>query len=188
MLSDEQIIHGCKKGKRKAFNMLYQKYSATMLGVCWRYSHTKAEAEDVLQEAFLKVFQKIDTFEGRGSFEGWIKRIMVNTAINYYKSNKKYHFQNDFDPDNKMTQIVADEAEEFEIDDSYNTNQLMSMINSLPSGYRMVFNMYVFEGMAHKEIASELEISENTSKSQLSKARRWLRQKIEEKQNKMVSI
>ena len=87
MISDDQIIKGCRKGKRHAFNMLYKKYAAVMLGVCMRYSRAKSEAEDVLQEGFIRVFKNIHSFEGRGSFEGWLRRIMVNTAINHFKSN-----------------------------------------------------------------------------------------------------
>jgi len=187
MISDEQIIKGCKKGKRNAFNMLYKKYASILLGVCMRYSSNKSEAEDILQEGFIRVFRKIESFEGRGSFKNWLIRIMVNTSINYYKANKKHMWDEQFDAENK------EHAEtEYQEDDplvtvyDHTADELMKMINELPDGYRMVFNLYVFEGMSHKEIAEIMEIAESTSKSQLSKARKYLRKKVEEKQKKTI--
>ena len=185
MVSDDQIINGCKKGKRHAFSLLYRKYAATMLGVCMRYSRSKTEAEDVLQEGFIKVFKKIKTFEGRGSFEGWLKRIMVNTAINQYKSSKKFQVYDETDSRLGTTDNYNDDDYTEQYGD-FNHEQLMNMINGLPGGYRMVFNLYVFEGMSHQEIAGIMDFTVSTSKSQLSKARKMLRKKIEEKQKKMV--
>ena len=186
MASDDRIINGCKKGKRRAFSLLYEKYADVLMLVCLRYSRNKAEAQDVLQEGFIKVFQKIEAFEGRGSFEGWLKRIMVNTAINYYKANKKYQLQQDIEANNNILVIHDNDDEMFETDPRVKPEVLMQMINDLPDGYRMVFNMYVFDGLTHKEIAGDLGVTESTSKSQLSKARKYLRSRIEEKQNKPV--
>jgi RNA polymerase sigma-70 factor, ECF subfamily len=187
MSSDEQIIKGCKKGKRHAFNMLYKKYASDMLGICLRYSRDKAEAEDVLQEGFIKVFRKIETFEGRGSFKNWLIKIMVNTAINFYKANKKHDRDEQFDVENKdHAEVEYYDEGSFEIDYDFKSEDLMQMINDLPDGYRMVFNLYVFEGMSHQEIAQIMEIAVSTSKSQLSKARKYLRKKVEEKQKKMI--
>ncbi len=185
MISDDQIIDGCKKGKHHAFNMLYQKYASLLLGVCMRYSRTKTEAEDVLQEGFVKIFKRIDSFEGRGSFEGWLKRIMVNTAINQYKSSKKY--QNHYDIDDHHITDHEEEDGLVEVYDEISQQKLMQMINDLPNGYRMVFNLYVFEGMSHKEIAEIMGFQVNTSKSQLSKARKMLRTMIEKVQRRKVN-
>jgi RNA polymerase sigma-70 factor (ECF subfamily) len=181
MVSDEQIIKGCIKHKRRAFSLLYQKYGAVMLGVCMRYIGNRHEAEDVLQEGFIKIFKKIKTFEGRGSFEGWLKRIMVNTAINYLKSNKKFQVEEEFDA-NKInhTAGLSDEVT-VEDDSEFNQVELISMIDDLPTGYKLIFNMYVLEGMTHKEIAESLGCSLGTSKSQLSKARKYLKKKLEER-------
>ena len=152
------------------------------------YSIYREEAEDVLQEGFIKVFQKINTFEGKGSFEGWLKRIMVNTAINYYKSNKKYQFHEEYDVNN-VNHTKSEQADEMvEIEGPIKQEVLIGMINDLPVGYRLVFNMYVFDGMTHKEIAHDLNIKEGTSKSQLAKARKRLKQKVEEFQQQLVKV
>jgi RNA polymerase sigma-70 factor (ECF subfamily) len=184
MYSDDRIVSGCKKGKRQAFNMLYEKYAAVMLGVCMRYSSTRTEAEDVLQEGFIRVFRHIKTFEGRGSFEGWIRRIMVNAAINHYKANKKHLIYEPLEANEKAVADLNNEAISQEYEGEFSKEELLEMINKLPDGYRLVFNLYVFEEMSHKEIASIMEFTESTSKSQLSKARRWLRERIKEKQKK----
>lgn len=186
MISDDQIIAGCKKGKRHAFNRLYQKYASTMMSICMRYSGSRSEAEDILQEGFIRIFKKINSFEGRGSFEGWLKRIMVNTAINYYKTNKKYRNHNSLDTESGQNLLSVNADEFIEDEGSFKQEELMKMINELPEGYRMVFNLYVFEGMTHQEISGILECSISNSKSQLSKARRYLRKQIEEKQKKSI--
>lgn len=187
MTSEEQIIKGCIKGKRHAFNMLYNKYASIMLGICLRYAQNKAEAEDILQEGFIKVFNKISSFEGRGSFEGWLKRIMVNTAINYYKANKKHQVHDSMDSQFGLDSIHANENEPFEMEQEIQQAELMQMINELPDGYRMVFNLYIFEGMSHQEISKIMEFTVSTSKSQLSKARKLLRLRIDELMKKKVS-
>ena len=176
MVGEIQIIEECKEGKHKSFALLYKKYAPLMLGVCYRYSKTKDEAEDVLQEGFIKVFQKIKSFEGKGSFEGWMRRIMVNTAINNYKANNKHYYHDDIDKDNNN--LKTDDPLLFEFDDNVSKLQVVKLIQELPAGYQMVFNLYVIEGLTHQEIANELEVSINTSKSQLSKARKWLRNRI----------
>jgi len=179
MVIESQIIEGCKKGNHHSFSLLYNKYAPLLLGVCFRYSKTMDEAEDVLQEGFIKVFQKINTYKGKGSFEGWMRRIMVNTAINNFKANSKHYYHEDVESDSKIG-LKTDETIPFEIENEFNKDIVVKLIHELPSGYQMVFNLYVIEGLTHKEIADELEISINTSKSQLSKARKWLRNKLEE--------
>lgn len=173
---DTKIIEGVSKGKRHAQNMLYKKYAPLMLGICLRYAKSRDEAEDMVQEGFIKIFTKISGYRGDGSFEGWMKRIMVNTAITYYKKNQKHQFHTDID---EVDETISNDEHEEEIEEvDVPRQQLMELIHSLPEGYRMVFNLYVFEQYSHKDIADTLEISVNTSKSQLSKARRMLISKI----------
>ncbi len=181
MTEKEKIIRACKKGKRRAFSKLYDMYASKMLGVCMRYAKSYEEAEDILQEGFIKAFQKIHTFTFQGSFDGWIRRVMVNTAINHFHANKKYYENELYAADSAEQGEQETEDESYHNDDRIPPEVLMAMINKLPEGYRMVFNLYVFEGMSHAEIASALDISENTSKTQLFKARKKLRKEIEEK-------
>ncbi len=139
-----------------------------MLGVCIRYSRNKEEAEDVLMEGFMTVYTKIKDYRSTGSFEGWIRRIMINTAINHYRSNLKHAYHYDLDD-------FSDEISSAPpADTRYDKEKLLKLIQDLPDGYRMVFNLYAMEGYSHKEIAEMLNISVNTSKSQLSKARKFL--------------
>ncbi len=187
MTEKEKIIRACAKGKRKAFNKLYEMYAPKMLGVCLRYGKSYAEAEDVLQEGFIKVFQKIESFAFQGSFDGWIRRVMVNTAINHYHAQKKY-YENEL-----YASSSEEEGERMETDNGFDEEQipseiLMAMIQNLPAGYKMVFNLYVFEGMTHADIASTLNISENTSKTQLFKARNKLKKEILKKYANKIKI
>ena len=175
MLSDVEIINACIKQDKKAQKILYKKYASIMYGICLRYCNRKAEAEDVLQEAFIKIFAGIKSYRSEGSFEGWLKRIVVNTALNYYKSNLKRAFDQSIDNVNESQMSGADSY-----DADLSVNDLMKMINDLADGYRIVFNLYAIEGYSHKEIAEMLNISENTSKSQLSRARAILQNKINE--------
>ena len=175
MVIENQIVEGCKRGKRKSYNELYSRYASTMLGVCLRYCNSKPEAEDVLQEGFIKIFKKINTFEGRGSIEGWMRRIMINTAINNYKANIKHYYHDDIDKNNN---INSDDEISFIPEDEVSDDEIIKMVQELPTGYQLVFNLYVIDGMTHKEIANELDISINTSKSQLFKARKWLKKKL----------
>ena len=173
---DNQLIEGCKKGKRKSFELLYKRYSPVLFGICYRYSKSRDEAEDILQDGFIRIYQKIGTFEGKGSFEGWMKRIMINTSINHYKSNLKHYFHDEVE----NHQLIDDgEINLNEMDSSLDRMQLVRLIQELPDGYKLVFNMYVIDGLTHNEIAEELNISVNTSKTQLFKARKKLREKLE---------
>ena len=175
MLSEEDIIAGCKKGKRKAQHELYSRYSGSMYGVALRYSRNKSEAEDVLQEAFIRIFKYIKNFEGRneGSLSAWIKTIVINTTLSYNRNNKKHHYTEDVDDVQVGENPVFDISSDGDTDDR--KSKVMKAMQQLPVGYRTVFNLYSLEGYTHKEIAEILDISENTSKSQLSKARKYLR-------------
>jgi RNA polymerase sigma factor (sigma-70 family) len=178
MIVGESILEGCIAGKREAQYELYKMFASSMLAVCFRYAKNRVEAEDLLQEGFVKVFQKISSFRREGSFEGWIKRIMINNALNEIKKNRRNPFLEDIGMINE-TQIVdpADSAGKL---DPVPADVLMEMIRSLPEGYRIVFTLYVLEDFSHREIADELNISENTSKTQLLKARRVLKNKVNE--------
>lgn len=181
MVSDEQIIGGCIDGKRKAFNLLYRKYSAVLLGVCMRYSNSRDDAEDILQDGFIKIFTRITNFRGEGSFEGWMRRIMINTAIDHYQQHLKLLFQRNVEEAADQSSIAEHDMDgsSFPSGMDISRDTLMGFIQELPDGYRMVFNLYAIEGMGHREIAEKLGISENTSKTQLMKARRALRNKID---------
>jgi RNA polymerase sigma-70 factor, ECF subfamily len=181
MNSDDQIIVGCLEGKRKAFSLLFQNYAPVMLGVCMRYCKNRIDAEDVMQDGFIKVFGQIHKFRREGSFEGWIKRIMINAAIDNYQSNLKHAFHEDVSEIVQAKAIIDNPDEDDDLPDELNIphDKLMGMIQELPDGYRVVFNLYAIENYNHKEIATLLGISENTSKSQLLKARKALRKRIE---------
>ncbi|MCX6272502.1 MAG: sigma-70 family RNA polymerase sigma factor [Bacteroidetes bacterium] len=181
MSSDEKLLRGCLEGKRQAQNQLYRRYAPTMLGVCLRYSRSREEAEDVMQEGFIKVFQNIGHYKGTGSFEGWIRRIMVNTSINQYHATLKQQFVHVENIELLGQEVEKDHFEMSEPGDeplSVSPEVVIEYIRKMPDGYRMILNMYVFEGYQHKEIAEMLGISENTSKSQLSKGRKYLKNQL----------
>ncbi|MBX9852544.1 MAG: RNA polymerase sigma factor [Cytophagaceae bacterium] len=168
-MTDEQLIEGCKQGKHAAFEALYKKYATRMMAIAQRYCNTTFEGEDILQDAFIKVFKKIDTFDSKGSFEGWLRRVVVNTSINHYHQTYKQKLNVDYDyvPD---TENISPDAIS-----KLSNEELLNVIQELPEGYRMVFNLYVMEGYTHKEIGDLLNINEGTSKSQLAKAKNMIR-------------
>lgn len=178
MIVDDSILEGCIAHQRNAQYQLYSKFASTMLAVCLRYSETREEAEDILQEGFLKVFQNIAGYRKQGSLEGWMKRIMINHALNRFRKNRKLPYLKDIDEINETE--ILDSNDESEIIQTVPADILLEMIQTLPDGYRVVFNMYVFEEFTHKEIADSLNITESTSKTQLMKARRLLRKKLDE--------
>jgi RNA polymerase sigma factor (sigma-70 family) len=175
----DQLIARCKAGERKAHELLYKQFASKMLGVCMRYATDKMEAEDMLQNGFMKLFNKLEDYRGEGSFEGWVRRIMVHSAIEYYR---KHH---------KMVQVldVAEMDNEPSVNPAAMANMgvkdLMAIMQRLSSGYKMVFNLYAIEGYSHKEIGEIMGITEGASKSQLSRARAILKDmvlKMEDKQ------
>lgn len=173
MYTEKELIKGCQKGKSEYQKALYDQYAGKMFALCMRYARHKLEAEDILQEGFIKVFQYIDGFRFEGSFEGWIRRIMVHTAIKYY--HKAAHKNEQIGMEELPEQSVAPD-----IHGTLNAEELMELIKKLPEGYKMVFNLYALEGYKHKEIADMLDIGESTSRSQLVKARKLLQQMIEQ--------
>jgi RNA polymerase sigma-70 factor (ECF subfamily) len=172
---EQQIVTGCKAGKAKFQQMLYEMYYGKMLSVCLRYAKDREEAKDILQEGYIKVFSSIHNFKGDGSLEGWVRRIMVNTAINHYHKVKKVNFNSIEDDFNEPSeQGVFDQ----EIIQQLNYEDLLILVRALPPAYRTVFNLYVIEGYNHKEIAELLNINEGTSKSNLAKARAKLQKQL----------
>lgn len=164
-----EIILGCQKGKRSSQDRLYAQYSNMLFGVCLRYTNTREEAEDVMQEGYVKIFKNIGSYSMEGSFEAWMRRIMINTAITGYRKNKKHMYQADITEPANMEYYKTDGNTT-----DYTQEELMNAIEQLPPGYKLVFNMYVIEGYKHKEIAEQLGININTSKSQLSRAKQYL--------------
>ena len=169
--SEKDLIKACKKQNAKAQRMLYDKYSPSMLGLCRRYVRGEQESEDIMINGFMKVFSKIGSYEGKGSFEGWMKRIMINEALGYLRKNRSMYLETDIDKIEKEPNLEKLESE-------LETKDLFKMISELPSGYRTIFNLYAIEGYSHKEIGELLGINENTSKSQLSRARKHLQRKL----------
>lgn len=173
-----------------AIEALYDTYAPTLLSVCYRYCGNRNDAEDILHDGFIKIIQKIHTFKIRseGSLEAWMRRIMVNTALNFLRDRSKEKFFVDIDPELDRIDLTGDpELIPENIYQHVNREQILRLICELPSGYRMVFNLYVFEQYGHREIAQLLNCSENTSKSQLSKARALLRKKMNHLVNAITS-
>lgn len=168
-MTDEQIIKGCQQKEAKAQRALFEKYASTMLGICIRYMKAQQEAEDVLQDGFIKVFEKFDKYSSEGSLEGWIKRIMINTALDQLRKNKKTDHHLDVD---EVSYLLPKDSM---IVEQLSADNLLKILSTIPEGYRVVFNLYAIEGYSHKEIAEQLGITENTSKSQYSRAKAHLR-------------
>lgn len=171
-MTDEEIVKGCINKNPIAQKNLYDKFARKMLGVCLRYSENQEEAEDVLQNGFITVFQNIETFKSLGSFEGWVRKIMVNTALTNIRKNKKFKQNIELDSVTYMLPSTNHVAENFA------ANDLLKVIKTLPPGFRTVFNLYAIEGYSHKEIGDMLNISEGTSKSQYARAKAHLQKMI----------
>ncbi len=171
----KRLIQACINGDRAAQNQLYQQHKYKMMGVCLRYAKDRAEAEDILQEGFFKVFCDLKQFSGKGPLGAWIRRVVVNTALMHIRKHKNKLF-----PVVELDKIAYSHASNEDLFSSFRAKALMQMIQQLPDGYRVVFNMYVIEGYSHKEIAKQLGVSESTSKSQLSRAKMTLRQMLEQ--------
>jgi len=169
-LSLEQLITNCKKNDAKAQSQIYKLFSSKLFSICLKYSKNRVEAEDNLQDAFITIFKKIKQFENKGSFEGWVKRVTVNTALQRYRSKGVFEIVNE-----EQIEDVVVEVDEDDISVDY----LLGIIQDLPDRYRLVFNLYALDGYSHKEIAAMLEISVGTSKSNLARARMILKEKVE---------
>lgn len=176
-MSLKELVDKCKKGDRKAQEQLYRQYSNILFGICLKYSRNKTEAEDSLHDSFMTIFEKIGQYKSKGSFEGWIKRITINTVLQKYRKEE-------------YLKVVSDNVEEeVEVESVYTDiglQTLLKYIQELPNKYRMTFNLYVLDGYSHKEISSILGTSTGTSKSNLARARMILKEKIENKTTKAI--
>lgn len=168
LYSEEEILKGCKKDKRRYQEILYRKYAIKMYGICLSYAGDRELAQDMLQEAYIKIFNKIKEFKSEGSLEGWIRRIVSNTAIDHLR--QKSRMQNYISDKEEIKEDVK-EADGLE---NLKTQDILSQVAKLPDGARIVFNLYALEGYTHKEIAQKLDINEGTSKSQFNRARKLL--------------
>lgn len=170
---ESEWIEGCKKQDSRAQEMLYAHYSGKMYALCCRYIPSKMEAEDVLVTSFTKLFQRIEQYKGEGSFEGWMRRIVVNESLTYLRRNKNMYLETEIEEVDRNPDLA-------QLENNLEAEDLLTLVGQLPTGYRMVFNLYAIDGYSHKEIADQLAISENTSKSQLSRARGLLQKKLME--------
>ncbi len=170
---ETELVKGCVNNERHFQSLLFHKYSKKMMSVCFRYSKNKEDAEEILNEGFRRVFDKINTYNASGSLEGWIRKVIVNVAIARYNETSKLYKHVDIET------IQLSTHSSYDIYSEINAKELMIQIQKLPPAYQMVFNLYVFEGMKHWEIAEKLGINEGTSKSNLSNARTWLKKRIE---------
>ena len=169
-MSLDQLIHNCKRNNLKAQGQLYSLYSSTLYAICLKYSRNTAEAQDNLQDAFLTIFSKISQYKNKGSFEGWLKRITVNTALQCYREKGVFDIINE---------DLIDETVEVNDQEDISLDYLLELIQTLPNRYRLVFNLYVLDDYSHRDIADMLGISVGTSKSNLARARLILQDKIE---------
>ncbi len=171
----EKLIKQCKKNDRVAQGEIYRLFSPKMFAICLRYSGHYSDAQDVLQEGFVHAFNKIKQYKGNGSFEGWLRRIMVNKCMDNFRKHKMTIVSEN--PHDYTTYEEEPETEE----PIFNEKELMKLVQQLPDQYRMVFNLYVIEDYSHAEIAEKLNISVGTSKSNLSRAKSWLRKELKKK-------
>lgn len=169
-MSLDQLIEQCKKNDTQAQSQIYKLYASKLFSICLKYSRNYAEAEDNLQDAYITIFKKMDQFKNKGSFEGWLKRIVVNTALQRYRSPGVFDIVNEGQIEDVNVEVD---------DENISLEFLLSIIQSLPDRYRLVFNLYAMDDYSHKEIAKMLEISTGTSKSNLARARLILKEKIE---------
>ena len=173
MDNEQRLIAGCKRGETWARKEVYEKYSSAMLSLCFRYVADYELAKDVVQDGFIKLFTKIQQFEGRGSFGGWIRQIFVNTALEQISSN-------DLFDSNVSMERFSDNPDEFDLHlmERVSVDDLLEFIKELPSRSRIIFNMYAIEGYSHAEIAERLGIQENSSRAQFSRARKFLQESV----------
>jgi len=178
-LSLNQLIENCKINDTKAQSELYKLFSSKLFSVCLKYSRNYAEAEDNLQDAFVTIFKKIGQYKSKGSFEGWLKRITINTALQCYRTQGVFDIVNDH--------LIEDVAITIEDEDNISLDYLLKIIQELPDRYRLVFNLYVMDGYSHQDIAEMLKITTGTSKSNLARARQILKDKITDYKTRLNS-
>jgi len=177
-MSESDIIKGCIKQDRASQKTLYEMFYGKMMGACMRYAKNRDEAKDILHEGFMKVFNNIKAFNNTGSFEGWVRRIIVNNAIDHLRKNKHEYLIVNTVHANTLADTVAEPPDEEDLMKNISEENIMAAVQMLSPAYRTVFNLYVIEDMSHKEIADRLDISEGTSKSNLAKAKFNLRKNL----------
>jgi RNA polymerase sigma factor (sigma-70 family) len=189
-LTNNELIEGCRKGKRKAQDQLYRLYAGRLFGVCLRYTRNRMEAEDMLQEGFIRIFRKFDTFreDNEHALYGWLRRVMVNFILNYMRDNRKLRFTDSMELSGDQWPDITDGHDIHELFESVSHEEILQIINELPDGYRAVFNLYAFEEYKHADIAGILGISESTSKTQLMKARRTIIGKLNQRTAKEMEF
>lgn len=178
-MNEEALIRECLRGSAKHQRELYERFSGKMYAVCLRYARSSADAADMLQEGFVKVFTKLDQYHFQGSFEGWIRKIMVNTALRTYQKQR-------FDMEQSGYEILPDQPVDPDAIAILSEAELITLIGKLPDGYRVIFNLVAVEGYSHAEAAQALGIQESTSRSQLTKARRWLCEQLGVLEKKLI--
>jgi RNA polymerase sigma-70 factor (ECF subfamily) len=173
-MNEQQLIEGCRKGNRLAQKELYDTYSRRMMGVCLRYMSDRETARDLLQEGFVKVFAAIDSYTGTGSFEGWMRKIFVNCALEHLRKSDVLREAVDLDHTGELSACAHSVIAEL------SARELMNLVQELPAGFRTIFNLFAVEGFSHKEISEMLDITESTSRSQYTRAKQLLQRKIKE--------
>lgn len=171
-MDELQLIEGCRKGDRRAQKALYETFSRKMMSVCLRYVSDWETARDLLQEGFVKVFTHIDSYTGNGSFEGWIRKIFVNSALEYLRHADVLRESTDLDQTAEVAQTDSSPLSDI------SAAELMQLVQSLPTGFRTIFNLFAIEGYSHKEISERLHITESTSRSQYTRAKQLLQRKV----------
>lgn len=170
---ETELIEACRRNDRTAQKALFERMAPRMLSVCRRYVRDRMEAEDVLVMSFTKIFERIGQYKGEGSFEGWVRRIVVNESLTFLRKNKMMYLETDLESAERETGPALQET-------GLEAEDLLRLIQELPAGYRMVFNLYAIDGFSHKEIAEQMGITESTSKSQLSRARTHLQARLQQ--------
>jgi RNA polymerase sigma factor (sigma-70 family) len=181
LTSEAELVQGCQAGNRQLQRRTYEQYSARMLAICRRYVKNEMDAEEVMINGFLKVFEKIGQFKSEGSFEGWIRRIMVNESLNHLRKQRLMYAEVEIEN-------VSNDLDYSVFESEMDAEELLRLIDEMPVGYRTIFNLYAIEGFSHKEIAETLGITESTSKSQLSRARVHLQKLLMDSDKKFKNI
>lgn len=179
--TEAQLITALKRGESRAHKVVYDRFAGKMLAVCTRYCANRADAEEVMLDGFMRVFEKIDQFREEGSFEGWVRRIMVTESLMFLRKAKQWRHEL------PLEEVTVEPDYEW-ADTAVNENDLLRLVNQLPDGYRTVFNLYAIEGYPHAEIAEMLSISEGTSKSQLSRARMMLKSNLKKMEQEIRTV
>lgn len=172
-MSEQELIDACVKNDRKAQRELYDRFSRQMMSVCLRYAGNPTDASDMMQEGFIRVFEKLEQYKGDGALGGWIRRVMVNSALLQIRKEKKHSFADEIDEETNVVNTS------FDVFSKMAADEILQLVQNLPTGYRTVFNLFAIEGYSHKEIAELLRISESTSKTQFHKAKIQLRLDLE---------